>query len=321
MTQDHYATLGVEPRAEAAAIRAAYLALMRRYHPDKNDSPAAVERAHAIIAAFAVLGDVEKRLHYDWGRRRAAEAAEEARRSWRGWGPRAVMVAGGVLLLLVTVMVMPPVPIAVPPADLPFPPRPPRRARFRTPSPRRCQRSRQLPRCPRPRVPAAPVAPEPVVADAMTPPAIEVRPRATADRLAPVAAPRLAARAATPPRAATAPKATPAKIKARCRQARPGAEAAICNDDNLTALDGNVLTFYNQSLVFGTAAKRAALLDARGNFLARREACHRRCLPARAPPRAFARDVGDRRESARGPGTVSVAARASCERSSGVAGR
>ena len=60
MTEDHYATLGSRRRSEAAAIRAAYLALMRRYHPDKNDSPAALERAHAIIAAFAVLGDVEK---------------------------------------------------------------------------------------------------------------------------------------------------------------------------------------------------------------------------------------------------------------------
>ena len=60
MTEDYYATLGVAPRSEAAAIRAAYLALMRRYHPDKNEFPEALERAHAIIAAFAVIGDAEK---------------------------------------------------------------------------------------------------------------------------------------------------------------------------------------------------------------------------------------------------------------------
>ena len=55
-TEDHYTTLGVPPRSEASAIRAAYLDLMRQFHPDKNDTPEAVERAHAIIAAFAVLG-------------------------------------------------------------------------------------------------------------------------------------------------------------------------------------------------------------------------------------------------------------------------
>ena len=260
-TEDYYATLGVEPRSEAAAIRSAYLALMRRYHPDKNDSPAAVERAHAIIAAFAVLGDVEKRLHYDWGRRRAAEAAEEARRSWRGWGPRAFTAVAGALLLLVTVMVMPvPVPMEAPkplaarvapaavvaeavPVRMEMPP-----ASFLAP------------------VPVAPVEPEPVVEDVVVPPVIAPRPRATAE--VPVAP-----RARLPMRAAAKAAAPRATTSARCRLARPGAETAICNDDNLAALDRNVVTFYNQSLIFAAATKRGALLDARESFLARRAAC------------------------------------------------
>ena len=58
VTVDHYATLGVSPKAEDVVIRAAYLALMRRYHPDKDGSPESSERAQAIIAAFAVLGDI-----------------------------------------------------------------------------------------------------------------------------------------------------------------------------------------------------------------------------------------------------------------------
>lgn len=265
MTEDHYATLGVEPRSEAAAIRAAYLALMRRYHPDKNDSPVAVERSHAIIAAFAVLGDVERRLHYDWGRRRAAEAAAEAQRSWRGWGPRAVLTLGAVLLLLVTVMVMPPVPVASPPP----PPAAPASvdAAVAPPSASEAPASFPAPPLPAPEAPlddgARPTRPAPV--------------RLMADAPQPLATPRVAALPDKQlPRVLPAPRPAPAPPppKAKCRSVRPGAEAAICNDDNLSALDGNIVTFYNQSLVFGTAAKRAALIDARSNFLARREACH-----------------------------------------------
>lgn len=79
-TVDHYATLGVAPRSEAAVIRAAYLALMRLYHPDKNSLSKSPERAQAITAAYAVLGDVDKRLKYDWARRRAAEELARASR-------------------------------------------------------------------------------------------------------------------------------------------------------------------------------------------------------------------------------------------------
>ncbi|MEO5578706.1 MAG: DnaJ domain-containing protein, partial [Sphingomicrobium sp.] len=78
MTPDHYATLGVSPTAKSAVIRAAYLALMREYHPDRNPDPVAVERAQAIIAAYKVLGDFDQRDHYDWDRRREREAAAAA---------------------------------------------------------------------------------------------------------------------------------------------------------------------------------------------------------------------------------------------------
>ena len=78
MTPDHYATLGVPATAKTAEIRAAYLALMREYHPDRNRDPAAVERAKAVIAAFKVLGDFDRRNQYDWDRRREREAADAA---------------------------------------------------------------------------------------------------------------------------------------------------------------------------------------------------------------------------------------------------
>ena len=46
-------------------IRAAYRALMRRYHPDADPSSEASQRAQAINAAYAVLGDPDKRARYD----------------------------------------------------------------------------------------------------------------------------------------------------------------------------------------------------------------------------------------------------------------
>jgi curved DNA-binding protein CbpA/uncharacterized protein YecT (DUF1311 family) len=74
---DHYATLGVAPNCGRAAIRAAYLELMRRYHPDRNPSAAAAAHVHAITAAYAILGVPERRELYDRDRARlrAAQAA------------------------------------------------------------------------------------------------------------------------------------------------------------------------------------------------------------------------------------------------------
>ena len=65
MTQDHYAILGVSPNSEDVVIRAAYLALMRRYHPDRNSSAEAAERAQAISNAYAVLSNWNRRAEYD----------------------------------------------------------------------------------------------------------------------------------------------------------------------------------------------------------------------------------------------------------------
>ncbi len=65
MTANHYKILGVAPGAEDAVIRAAYRTLMRMYHPDKNDDPHAQARAREITAAFAILGNRERRAAYD----------------------------------------------------------------------------------------------------------------------------------------------------------------------------------------------------------------------------------------------------------------
>lgn len=65
----HYRVLGVDPGAEEVVIRGAYLALIRRYHPDTGGPEADAERAQAITAAWEVLRDPARRAAYDEARR------------------------------------------------------------------------------------------------------------------------------------------------------------------------------------------------------------------------------------------------------------
>jgi len=63
--RDHYSVLGVTPASEDVVIRAAYHALMRRYHPDADPSEEAAERSRTINEAYSVLRDPAKRALYD----------------------------------------------------------------------------------------------------------------------------------------------------------------------------------------------------------------------------------------------------------------
>ena len=84
--EDLYATLGVDPSADADAVRRAYRKLAVRWHPDKNpdDSATAEVMFKKVSAAYEVLSDARKRAAYDGecARRRAgaASAAGGARR-------------------------------------------------------------------------------------------------------------------------------------------------------------------------------------------------------------------------------------------------
>ena len=271
LADDHYATLGVPPRSEASAIRAAYLDLMRRFHPDKNATPEATERAHAIIAAFAVLGNVEKRLHYDWARRRAADEAAASQRRWGTMTPKVLIAPALILALLVPLLF-----VAFTGAE--------RETRAMRPKPKMASTA-AVP-LPTKAVIAVPIAEDLPTASSVQIAAVEPRPleppvpaqpALKVDEPAAVAAspPQLAQRR-EPRQARNAVRPQPpaaASDNPRCRSASPGAEAAICNNDNLAALDRSVVTFYNQSLQFGAPAKRGPLLDARIAFLLRREEC------------------------------------------------
>jgi DnaJ domain len=66
---DYYQILGVHRQAEPEVIDAAFRAMARRFHPDRNvGDRSASERTRQVIEAHAVLSDPEKRRAYnrDW---------------------------------------------------------------------------------------------------------------------------------------------------------------------------------------------------------------------------------------------------------------
>jgi hypothetical protein len=67
LTLDYYALLNVAPDAEHEIIRAAYLVLAKRYHPDAATaaSPHDVEKFQLITEAYEVLRDPNRRVQYD----------------------------------------------------------------------------------------------------------------------------------------------------------------------------------------------------------------------------------------------------------------
>ena len=59
MNIDHHATLGIAPDATLGDVKRAYRRLAMRWHPDRNDDPAATERFKAIRAAYEQLVAVD----------------------------------------------------------------------------------------------------------------------------------------------------------------------------------------------------------------------------------------------------------------------
>ena len=64
--RDYYEVLGVDKNADEAALKKAYRALAKKYHPDMNPGDAEAEKKFKEASeAYAVLSDPEKRRQYD----------------------------------------------------------------------------------------------------------------------------------------------------------------------------------------------------------------------------------------------------------------
>ena len=66
-SKDYYAILGVLPSIEPTALKAVYLALVKKYHPDvyKGNKADAERITKQLNEAYGVLGDQSKRAEYD----------------------------------------------------------------------------------------------------------------------------------------------------------------------------------------------------------------------------------------------------------------
>ena len=62
---DYYAVLGVDPRADASAIKTAFKKLALQYHPDVYKGEDAQLRMRGLLQAYQILSDPEKREAYD----------------------------------------------------------------------------------------------------------------------------------------------------------------------------------------------------------------------------------------------------------------
>lgn len=249
-------------------VQAAYRALMRRYHPDANASAEAAERARSINAAYAVLGDPDRRAGYDALRAQHEIPPLRPRRT----GPIATGLISAVALGLLLFAILSP-PSAVEELDEPA-----------------------FAQIVEASVPEPSVAPKPE-SIAAAGPDVNFLPqpvRASVEEelpgIAAAAAPSTAARAAVdaqqprrPPAvaairpanvAAPAPAAAaPAKPSFDCRFASAGAEKAVCRDSNLALLDDRMAVLYSQSWGRADQARRAMLLDTRNGFVERRDRC------------------------------------------------
>lgn len=71
MSKDYYAVLGADKNATADELRKLYRQKSKQYHPDmqngksESEKKAAEEKFKEVAEAYSVLGDKEKREHYD----------------------------------------------------------------------------------------------------------------------------------------------------------------------------------------------------------------------------------------------------------------
>ena len=269
MEQDHYATLGVAPTADQAAIRSVYRALMRRYHPDADSSPEAAEQARAINQAYAVLGDPGKRARYDASLESRPPLRFDPERqvaAERKKAPIAPVLAVGVAFLAAGMVAF-----AIMPQPLPFASGPERDV-WPHISAKPAEAIAAEPAIPPARkIALPPVAPKEAFAE---PEAVEL-PEITPE---PAMKPRLATATlnrAREPVVPVPPKAAAIEpaVTSSCPSVAGHAGRLMCADRNLASLDRQLTLLYRQSYSQADEPRRAALVGTRQRFNDLRNSC------------------------------------------------
>lgn len=83
--KDYYKVLGVDPEADAKAIKTAYRKMARKYHPDVNPEPEAEDKFKEVAEAYEVLKDADRRAEYDELRRYGGAAPDGGFEPPPGW--------------------------------------------------------------------------------------------------------------------------------------------------------------------------------------------------------------------------------------------
>ena len=96
MAADPYTVLGVKKDAPQSEIQTAYRRLAKKLHPDLNPgNKKAEDEFKEVSAAYAVLGDPEKRARFDRGEIDASGAEPQARRYYRDFAEGASAYSNG----------------------------------------------------------------------------------------------------------------------------------------------------------------------------------------------------------------------------------
>ena len=82
--KDYYAILGLDKTADAAAIKASYRKLARKYHPDVSTDPQGEARFKEVAEAYHALKDPHKRAAYDELGLHPEGAEFRPSETWRG---------------------------------------------------------------------------------------------------------------------------------------------------------------------------------------------------------------------------------------------
>ena len=79
-SKDYFAVLGLSPHADPDVVKAAYRALAKKYHPDRQSGSesAGRDKFHELQEAYELLRDEQQRRHYVGLRERAEQRQREA---------------------------------------------------------------------------------------------------------------------------------------------------------------------------------------------------------------------------------------------------